>query len=104
MESEQIAALARDIQHTRSDQASMKATIERMSEAVNRLAIIEERQAASSHAIERVMATVEKIEVRVRALEVAEPMQAKTSERIQSAVWAMVSAVAVFVAHKVGLF
>lgn len=104
MSDEQIAALARDIQHIRSDQGSMRAAIERMSEAVTRLAIIEERQAASSQAIERVMATVEKIDERVRALEIAEPMQTKTSEWMQSAMWATISAMAVFVAHKVGLF
>jgi DNA repair exonuclease SbcCD ATPase subunit len=104
MSEEQIASLVKDIQHIRSDQTSMKAAIERMSEAVTRLAIIEERQAASSHAIERIMAAVEKIDERVRALEVAEPMQAKTTEWVQSAIWAAASALAVFFAHKVGLF
>jgi response regulator RpfG family c-di-GMP phosphodiesterase len=104
MMDEKIATLARDVQHIRSDQEAMKSAIERMSEAVTRLAIIEERQAASSHAIERVMATVEKIDERVRALEKAETIQNRTAEWIERAMWAAASAAAVFVAHKAGLF
>jgi hypothetical protein len=104
MSEDQIIGLARDIHHIRADQEAMRAAIERMSEAVTRLAIVEERQGAASQAIERVMTIVEKIDERVRTLEVSEPMQAKTSEWVQSAMWAAGSAAAMFAAHRVGLF
>jgi len=104
MTEDQLTALAHDVQHIRENQESMKKAIERMSEAVARLAIVEERQAATSQAIERVMAAVEKIDERVRRLEIAEPMQAKTSEWVQSAIWAAAAAAVMFVAGKAGLF
>lgn len=104
MSEDQIIGLARDIKHIRENQDTMRAAIERMSEAVTRLALVEERQAATSHAIERVMTVVEKMDVRVRTLEISEPMQAKTSEWVQSAVWAAAAAAVMFMAGKAGLF
>jgi hypothetical protein len=103
MSEDQIIALARDIHHIKEGQESMRAAIEKMSDAVTRLAIIEERQAASSSAIDRIMKAVEKIDERVRTLEIAEPMQEKTSEWVQSAIWAGAAAAVMFVASKVGL-
>jgi len=104
MTEDQLTALSRDIQHIREDQESMRTAIERMSEAVARLAIVEERQSVTSQTIERVMTTVEKIDERVRKLEIAEPMQTKTSEWVHSAIWAAAAAAAMFIASKVGLF
>jgi methyl-accepting chemotaxis protein len=104
MSEDQIATLASDINHIRENQDTMRDAIERMSEAVTRLAIIEERQSSASQAIDRVMTAVEKLDERVRTLEVAEPMQAKTSEWVQSALWAAGSVAAMFIAHRVGLF
>lgn len=104
MSEDQIVGLARDIKHIRENQDTMRAALERMSEAITRLALVEERQATTSQAIERVMTVVEKMDVRVRTLEISEPMQAKTSEWVQSAIWAAGSAAATFMAHRVGLF
>ena len=77
---------------------------ERMSEAVTRLALVEERQAAASTALERLVQTLEKVDERLRRLEVAEPMQAKATEWVQSAVWAAAAAAVMFMAGKAGLF
>jgi ssDNA-binding replication factor A large subunit len=82
----------------------MRAAIERMSEAVTRLALVEERQAAASTAIERLVQSLEKLDERLRRLEVAEPMQAKATEWVQSALWALAAAAVMFVAGKAGLF
>lgn len=82
----------------------MRAAIERMSEAVTRLALVEERQTAASTAIERIVQSQEKLDERLRRLEVAEPMQAKAAEWVQSAIWAAAAAAVVFMAGKVGLF
>ena len=96
--------LTHHIQLIREDQHAMRAAIERMSEAVTRLALVEERQAAASNAIERLVQSLEKLDERLRRLEVAEPMQAKSAEWVQSAVWAAAAAAVMFMAGKAGLF
>lgn len=99
-----IARLTHHIQRIREDQHAMRAAIERMSEAVTRLALVEERQAAASTAIERLVQSLERLDERLRRLEVAEPMQTKAAEWVQSAVWAAAAAAVMFMAGKAGLF
>ncbi len=99
-----IARLTHHIQRIREDQHAMRAAIERMSEAVTRLALVEERQAAASSAIDRMAQALEKLDERLRRLEVAEPMQAKAAEWVKSALWAAAAAAVMFVAGKAGLF
>ena len=99
-----IERITHHIQRIREDQHAMRAAIERMSEAVTRLALVEERQAAASTAIERLVQSLERLDERLRRLEVAEPMQAKAAEWVQSAVWAAAAAAVMFMAGKAGLF
>ena len=99
-----IERISHHIQRIREDQHAMRAAIERMSEAVTRLALVEERQTAASTAIERIVQSQEKLDERLRHLEVAEPMQAKAAEWMQSAVWAAAAAAVMFMAGKAGLF
>ena len=99
-----IARLTHHIQRIREDQHAMRTAIERMSEAVTRLTLVEERQAAASSAIDRLAQTLEKLDERLRRLEVAEPMQAKAAEWVQSGIWAAAAAAVMFVAGKAGLF
>lgn len=99
-----VERISHHIQRIREDQHAMRAAIERMSEAVTRLALVEERQAAASTAIDRIVQSIEKVDERLRRLEVADPMQTKAAEWVQSAVWAAASAAVVFVAGKAGLF
>lgn len=95
--------ISHHIQRIREDQRAMRAAIERMSEAVTRLAPVEERQAAASTAIERLVQSLEKLDERLRRLELTEQTQAKTAAWVQSALWAMAAGAAIFVAKKVGL-
>ena len=74
-----VERIAHHIQRIREDQHAMRAAIERMSEAVTRLALVEERQATASSAIDRLAQAVEKLDERLRRLEVSEPMQAKAA-------------------------
>jgi chromosome segregation ATPase len=99
-----IERLTHHIQRIREDQHAMRAAIERMSEAVTRLALVEERQASASSAIDRLAHTLEKLDERLRRLEVADPMHTKAAEWVQSAVWAAAAAAVMFVAAKSGLF
>jgi hypothetical protein len=99
-----VERIAHHIQRIREDQHAMRAAIARMSKAVTRLALVEERQTAASSAIDRLALTLEKLDERLRRLEVAEPMQAKAAEWVQSALWALAAAAAMFIAGKAGLF
>ena len=99
-----IERISHHIQRIREDQHAMRAAIERMSEAVTRLALVEERQAAASTAIERLVQSIERLDERLRRLEVAEPMQTKAAEWVQSAVWAAAAAAVMFIAGKAGVF
>jgi DNA repair exonuclease SbcCD ATPase subunit len=98
---EKIVSLASDIQHIRADQNAMRSAIERMSEAVARLALIEERQSSASHAIERIIGMLTKLEDRVRQLEIAEPLQQKSSEWVDKALWAALTGAFAFIIGKV---
>jgi hypothetical protein len=98
---EKIGSLASDIQHIRTDQNAMRAAIERMSEAVTRLALIEERQSSASHAIERIIGLISKLEERVRSLEIAEPAQQKSAEWVDKAIWAALIGALSFIVGKV---
>lgn len=84
-------------------QDETRATLREVATAINKLAVIEERQQTASTAIERLMAEHKKFDERLRALEIAEPMQAQTAEWVRSAVWAAASAAAMFAANKLGL-
>ena len=75
-----------------------------MAAAITKLAVIEERQQASSTAIERLADEQKKLDERMRALELAEPMQVQAAEWVQRAVWAAAAAAVMFVAAKAGLF
>lgn len=99
-----IERITHHIQRIREDQHAMRAAIERMSEAVTRLALVEERQAVASSAIDRLAQSLEKLDGRLRHLELAEQTQAKTAAWVQAALWALAAAAAMFVAKKVGLF
>ena len=99
-----IERITHHIQRIREDQHAMRAAIERMSEAVTRLALVEERQAVAATAIERIVQSQERLDERLRQLEVADPMQTKAAELVQSAVWAAAAAAVMFMAGKAGLF
>ena len=79
-------------------------TLREVAAAINKLAVIEERQQAASSAIERLAVEQKRIDERLRALEISEPMQAQTAEWVKNAVWAAASAAAMFAAGKLGLF
>ena len=79
-------------------------TLREVAAAINKLAVIEERQQVASSAIERLAAEQKRIDERLRTLEISEPMQAQTAEWVKNAVWAAASAAAMFAAGKLGLF
>jgi len=117
-----IERLTHHMQRIREGVAEMKDAMREMAAAINRLAVIEERQNQDRAALERafnaiadvdkkhdhtttrVMEIIEKIEARTRALEMAQPLQNKTAEWVEKALFAAAAAAVMFVAGKAGLF
>lgn len=90
-ESNEIVRLERlthHIQRIREGQDEMKQSMQKMADAVSRLALVEERQANTGTALERIGATLAKLDERLRVLEIAEPMQAKSANWVERSMWA----------------
>jgi hypothetical protein len=88
----------------------LKGDMRKMAEAVTKLAVMEERQVSANHAQERAFNAIKRVEddviavrTKVSALEIAGVDSKRTSAWIDRAVLAIVLAVALFVAAKVGL-
>ena len=102
-EAARIERLAHHMLSIRESVDEMKGAMKEMASAITRLALVEERQAAVSTTIERLVQSLEKVDERLRRLEVSEPLQAKATEWVQSAVWAAAAAAVMFMAAKAGL-
>lgn len=99
----------------------METSIDKLAEAITKLAVIEERQTADRAALERAFMAIqksdercaeafqktveklEKIEARVDALESAAPITKQTNQWVTTAVWAAAAAFAMYVAKKLGI-
>jgi len=103
-ETVRIERLTHHMLRIRESVDRIDATMVKISDALTRLALVEERQAATSSAIERLAESIEKLDARLRALEIAEPMQAKSAEWVMGAVWASAAGLLMFAAGKIGLF
>jgi DNA repair exonuclease SbcCD ATPase subunit len=100
---------------------SMERSLDKLTEAITKLAIIEERQSTDRAALERAFAAIQAaeersakafekaiaelktIEGRVDVLEQAAPMTAQTSQWVKTAVWSAAAAAAVYAAKRIGL-
>ncbi len=102
--SEETSALMHHISTLRSDVDEIKTIMRELANAVTRLALVEERQAATSTAMDRMARAIERLDERLRAIEMREPMQARVSEWVMNIMWASAAAVAMFIAGKAGLF
>ncbi len=85
------------------DVADMKQVLKDLTTAISKLAIVEERQAQTSLAIERVLASLSRIDDRVSTLEESVPDSRRTAVWMDRAVWAGLTAIAVFAGKHLGL-
>lgn len=99
-----IARIREGLDEMRKGQDELRASMKQLADALTRLTLVEERQSSTSSAIERLAGSIEKVDERLRRVEVAEPMQTKAAEWVQSALWALATAAAMFMAGKAGLF
>lgn len=85
------------------DITDIKLVLKELTVAINRLALVEERQTQTAAALERVFVVLEKVEMRVTSLEMVAVSSKQTNKWVELAVWAAVVVVAAFVARGVGL-
>ena len=103
-----MVATKMDVFH--QDLIDMRATQEKMADAIGKLAVIEERQSTTIDAVNRSFKAIERLEdekkeleKRVRTLEKETVTNSKTSKWIESAVIGAVVLVALYVAKQTGL-
>lgn len=92
----------------------METSLEKVADAMTKLAVIEERQGADKAALERAFGAITKVDERcasaseqmskrLAALELAAPMNNQTTKWATTMLWAAAAAAAMYVARKVGL-
>lgn len=92
----------------------MEESMDKLTDAITKLAVVEERQAADRQALERVSNSIAKAEEklsgaiikldeRLDKLEAAAPETSKTNARVESAVWAAAAAAVSIAANKLGM-
>lgn len=92
----------------------MEESMDKLTDAITKLAVVEERQAADRQALERVSNSIAKAEEklsgaiikldeRLDKLEAAVPETSKTNARVESAVWAAAAAAVSIAANKLGM-
>ena len=96
-----VVAAKMDMLH--NDMQEMKEVQKTMSEAITRLAVIEERQSTTMSAQERAFKILDALEIRVDTLEKEAPMQKQASQWGVAAVYGAAGLAVMFVAKSVGL-
>lgn len=88
----------------REDVSEIKGFMSKMSDAIERLARLEERHVNTASALERAFTTISKIDTRLAALEKAQPVQSMASGWIVNGAWAAVGCLALATLKKIGVF
>ena len=96
-----IVATRMDTLHR--DMQELKEVQKTMSEAITRLAVIEERQSNTISAQERLFKALDSLEARVDSLEKEAPLQKQASQWVVAAVYGAAGLAVMFVAKTVGL-
>jgi hypothetical protein len=90
-----------DVLH--EDVTEIKSNLSKLTDAIVKLALIEERQAQSAQAMERAFKTIEKIDLRLTELEKNAPEAARVARWFDRSVGATVAVIFAFVAKQAGL-
>jgi CRISPR/Cas system-associated protein Csm6 len=85
------------------DIGEMKVALSRLSDAIVKLALIEERQAVASAAMDRAFSALERVEQRVTTLEKAAVTSTRTSNWVDRAATAGIGVLLLYVLKAVGL-
>lgn len=70
----------------------MKAVLREMTVAINRLTLVEERQATTAISLERAFAAIKESESRISVLEISNVNTSRTSSLVDQSVWLLIAA------------
>lgn len=98
-----VSVLSTRLEALHADVSDIKSAMNNLSDAITKLALVEERQAAANQALERAFNAISKIEDRLVILERADAHNKRTNKYVDSMIWAAAAASVVFVAAKAGL-
>ena len=86
-----------------SDVSDMKDAIKNLTNAVARLAILEERLSNTTTSIERAFNTMTQMETRIKALEQLTPITSQNNRWVEKSMFAIVGAFLLYMTHKLGI-
>lgn len=95
--------LAVRLEALHSDMSEMKTVLNKLSDALTKLALIEQTQSQTAGSLERAFKMLEKIETRVTALELAQPKNDFASTWVDRIITATVGFAAAIIAAKFGI-
>ena len=98
-----VALIAIQMKALHEDIGEMKTALGKLTDAITKLALIEQQQAQAAAAQERAFKALEKVESRVSEIEKRLPEVARTSVWVDRGVWASMAAIAVYAAKKLGI-
>lgn len=96
----EVAKLANRLDSLQSDVGDIKVSLRDLASAVNRLAIIEERQAVTIGSVERAFKAIHLVEDRLMALERTAPNNARIGAWVDRAVFAVIGVAVMFMFDK----
>ena len=96
--------LAHKLTTLHTDVVEIKTALRQLSEAITKLALVEERQMETQRSMDRAFAMIDRMDRRLSALEIAWPMANRSTLWVERALIALASAAVVYVGRKVGLF
>lgn len=82
-ESLELNTLSNKLQSLHSDVGEIKGALNELTKAINKLAVIEERQAVTTASIERAFTAIAKVEERILELEKLAPESKRTSNWVE---------------------
>jgi hypothetical protein len=102
-----LAVFSSQLNSLHDDVGEIKVALSKLSDAITKLALVEERQTQAASAIERAFISLERLEERVTGIEREQhqrrSVQDSTTKWVDRAVVFLVTAALMFVARKTGL-
>lgn len=98
-----VSVLSTRLEALHNDVFEIKSAMSSLTSAITKLALVEERQAATNIALERCFVVIAKLEERVGVLEKADAHNKRTNKYVDSVVWSFAAAAIMFIAAKTGL-
>ena len=86
-----------------AEMSEMKTSLREMAKAITQLAVVEERQAQTSSAVDRAYLVIERLENRITGLEMRVPINEKSNQWIDKVTWAGLGLMGMYFAKSAGL-